>query len=80
MHNAFIIDMTIRTRFLPIESAKLPQKYAPTIIPINIIEFSHPFVWVFKCKSHCADGRMNDIEITSISSLVLTRPHIAKRM
>lgn len=55
----------------------LPHAYAPTIIPMNMIEFNHPLVCVFKSKSHCADGNMNDMEITSISSLVLTKPQIA---
>jgi len=42
---------------------------------MNIIEFSHPLEDVFNLRSHWADGNMNDMHITSISSLVLTKPH-----
>lgn len=80
MHNAFINEIAINTFLRPSESATEPHAYAPTIIPINMIELSHPFVCVFKSKSHCAEGRMNDIEMTSISSDVLTKPHIASNM
>lgn len=77
MQTAFMNEMTMRTLRRPTVSAMLPHTYAPTIMPINIIEFSHPLVFVFKSRSHWADGKMNDIEITSISSLVLTKPQIA---
>lgn len=80
IQTAFINEMTMRTLRLPTVSAILPQTYAPTIMPINMIEFSHPFVCVFKSRSHCAEGKMKDIEITSISSLVLTKPQIANRI
>lgn len=30
---------------------------------MNIMALSHPFVCVFKPKSHCADGNINDIEM-----------------
>lgn len=43
--------------------------------PIKIIEFSHPLDDVFSLRSHWADGNMKDMHITSISSLVLTKPH-----
>jgi len=43
--------------------------------PINMIEFSHPLEEVFSLRSHWADGNINDIHMTSISSLVLTKPH-----
>ena len=49
------------------------------LLPIKIMQLSQPFVWVLRFKSHSADGRMNDMEITSISSLVLTKPHVASR-
>jgi len=42
---------------------------------MNIIELSHPLEDVFSLRSHWADGNMKDIHITSISSLVLTKPH-----
>jgi hypothetical protein len=48
-------------------------------LPIKIMQLSQPFVWVLRFKSHSADGRINDMEITSISSLVLTKPHVASR-
>jgi len=72
MHTAFMNEMAIRT-------FRRPQTYAPAIIPMKMIELSHPFAWVSSFKSHCALGKMKDMEITSISSLVLTKPHTASR-
>lgn len=42
---------------------------------MNMIELSHPLDDVFSLRSHWADGNMKDMHITSISSLVLTKPH-----
>lgn len=79
MHRAFMNEMAIRTFRRPTASATDPQAYAPAIIPMKMIELSHPFAWVLSFRSHCALGRMKDMEITSISSLVLTKPHTASR-
>lgn len=79
MHRAFMNEMAIRTFRRPRASAMEPQTYAPAIIPMKMIELSHPFAWVLSFRSHCALGRMKDMEITSISSLVLTKPHTASR-
>lgn len=80
MQKAFMNEMTMRIFLRPKLSAMLPQKQAPTIMPMNMIELSHPLVSVFKSRSHWADGNMNDIEMTSISSEVLTRPQMASNM
>jgi hypothetical protein len=44
MQMAFISDITISTFLLPSVSATEPHAYAPTIIPIKMMELSHPFV------------------------------------
>lgn len=42
MQRAFMKEMAIRTFRRPKASAMEPQAYAPAIIPMKMIELSHP--------------------------------------
>lgn len=79
MQRAFVKEIAMRTFRRPRASATEPQAYAPAIMPMKMIELSHPLACVSSFRSHCALGRMKDMEITSISSLVLTKPHTVRR-
>lgn len=46
---------------------------------MKMMLLSQPLVCVLRCRSHWAEGRMKDIDMTSISSLVLTKPHTSSR-
>lgn len=43
MARALMMEIAISTRLRPKESATEPHAYAPTIMPMKIILFSHPW-------------------------------------
>jgi hypothetical protein len=69
---------TMRVFLRPKASPRLPQKYPPISIPINIMADNQPLSLDDNFRSHVAEGRTNEMQRISMASLALAQPQTNK--
>lgn len=73
------INVVTNTHFLPFVSAKHPQKYDPTNIPIIGAPDNTPLLVESIWKSHEAAGSTNDSTVTPRAVLAYIAPQISSK-